>query len=53
MASKQRMVRQLPERVLRQYIYVQTVPRPPTTIMPLAPADVTAAFLEFALHVVA
>jgi len=53
MADKQRMVCHLPERVLRQYIYVQTVSRPPTTIMPLAAADVAAAFLEFALHVVA
>ena len=26
--------------------------RPPTTIMPLAPTDVVAAFLDFALHVV-
>jgi hypothetical protein len=46
------MVRHLPERVLRQYGHVQRVPRPPTTIMPLAPADVAADFLEFALHVV-
>jgi len=53
MAGKQRMVRHLPERVLRQYRYVQTVPRPPTTIMPLAPANVATAFLEFALHVIA
>ena len=53
MAEKQKMVRHLPERVLRQYGYVQTVPRPPTTIMPLSPADVAIAFLEFALHVVA
>jgi len=52
MAGKQRMVRHLLERVLRQYRYVQTVPRPPTTIMPLASADVVAAFLEFALHVI-
>ena len=52
MAGKQKMVSHLPERVLRQYSYVQTVPRPPTTIMPLAAADVAAAFLEFALHVV-
>jgi len=53
MAEKQRMVRHLPERVLRQYRYIQSVPRPPTTIMPLVPADVVVAFLEFALHVVA
>jgi len=52
MAGKQKMVRHLPERVLRQYDYVQTVTRPPTMILPLAPADVAAAFLEFALHVV-
>ena len=53
MARKQKMVRHLPEWVLRKYGYVQTVPRPPTTIMPLAPPDVVVAFLEFALHVVA
>jgi len=52
MAGKQKMVRHLPERVVRQYEYVQKVPRPPTTIMPLAPVDVDVAFLEFALHVV-
>jgi len=52
MAEKQKMVRHLPERVVRQYRYVQKVIRPPTTIMPLALADVVAAFLEFALHVV-
>jgi len=52
MAGKQKMVRHFPERVVKQYKYVQKVPRPPTTIMPLAPADVVAAFLEFALHVV-
>lgn len=46
------MVRHLPERVLRQYRHVQRVPRPPTDVMPLAAADVAAAFLEFALHVV-
>jgi len=53
MAGKQRMVRHLPERVLRQYGYFQTVSRPPTTVMPLAPTDVVLAFLEYALHVVA
>jgi len=52
MAGKQKMVRHLPERVVRQYGYVQKVPRPPTTIMPFALADVAAAFLEFSLHVV-
>ena len=52
MAEKQKMVRHLPKRVVRQYGYVQNVPRPPTTIMSLAPADVVVAFLEFAMHVV-
>ncbi|RHN49885.1 putative protein-serine/threonine phosphatase [Medicago truncatula] len=51
MAGKQKMVRHLPERVLRQYGYVQTVPRPPTTIVPLAPAEVATAFFEFVVHV--
>jgi len=46
------MVCHVPERVLRQYSYVQTILRPPTTILPFAPADVVAAFLEFALHVI-
>jgi len=53
MAGKQKIVRHRPERVLRQYEYVLTVPRPPTMIIPLAPADVVAAFLEFVLYVVA
>ena len=52
MADKQKMVCHLPERILRQYDYVQIVPRPPTTILSLAPIDVVVAFLEFALHVV-
>jgi len=51
MADKQKMVHHLPERVLRQYGYVQTVSRPPTTIVPLAPAEVATAFLEFVVHV--
>jgi len=51
MAGKQKMVHHLSERVLRKYEYVQTIPRPPTTIEPLNPAEVATAFLEFALHV--
>jgi len=51
MASKDMIVRYLPEWVLRQYGYVQTVLRPPTTIHPLEAAQVVNAFLEFALHV--
>jgi len=51
MASRDKRARHLPERVLRQYGYVQTIPRPPTDIGPLAPADVAMAFMEFSLHV--
>jgi hypothetical protein len=51
MVGKDRMVRHLPERVLRQYGYVQRIPRPPTDIEDLAADDVAHAFTEFALHV--
>ena len=51
MADKDRRVRHLPERVLRQYGYVQTIPKPPTDIGPLTVADVAKAFMEFALQV--
>jgi len=52
MAGSDRMVRHLPERVLRQYRYVQTIPRPPTDIELLAADDVAQVFTEFALHVI-
>jgi len=51
MADRDRMVRHLPERVLRQYGYVQSIPRPPTDIEVIAADDVAHAFTEFALHV--
>jgi len=51
MVGCDRMVRHLPERVLRQYEYVQRIPRPPTNIEVLAADDVAHAFTEFALHV--
>jgi len=51
MADKDRRVRHLPERVLRQYGYAQTRPRPPTDIGRLAADDVAQTFIEFALHV--
>ena len=44
-------VRHLPERVLRQYGYVQTIPRPRTHIGRLAAGDVPMTFMEFVLHV--
>ncbi|RHN77039.1 hypothetical protein MtrunA17_Chr1g0150421 [Medicago truncatula] len=51
MAGRDRMVRHLPERVLRQYMYVQTGPRAPTDIGPLVPEEVAMTFMEFSLHV--
>jgi len=51
MAGKDRMVRHLPERVLRQYGYVQTILRPPTDIGPLVLGEVAMAFMEFDPHV--
>jgi len=51
MADNDRMVRHLPERVLRQYGYVQTIPRAPTDIELFAADDVAQAFTEFSLHV--
>jgi len=51
MAGSDRMVCHLPERVLRQYGYVQRIPRPPTDIELIAADDVAHAFMEFALHV--
>ena len=51
MADSDRMVCHLPERVLRQYRYVHTVPRAPTDIVLLAADDVAQAFMEFALRV--
>jgi len=51
MASNDRMVRHLLERVLRQNMYVQTQPRPPTDIETLVADDVAQAFTEFALYI--
>jgi len=51
MADKDSRVRHLPEQVLRQYGYVQTIPRPPTYIGRLAARDVAMTFMEFSLYV--
>ena len=51
MAGRDMMGCHLLEWVLRQYEYVQTVPRPPIDIEPLALGKVVMAFMEFALHV--
>jgi len=51
MAGSDRIVCHLSEQVLRQYRYVQTIPRAPIDIELLAADDVAQAFTEFALHV--
>lgn len=51
MAGSDRMVRNLPEPVLRQYGYIQTILRASTNIELIAANDVAQAFTEFALHV--
>ena len=51
MTDNDKMVLHLPERVLRQYGYVQTRPRPSTDIEALAADDVAQAFMDFALHI--
>ena len=50
-ADKERMCRHLPERVLRQYGYIHTIPRPPTTIGDLEPEDMIIVFWDFVVHV--
>jgi len=51
MTGRDRRVRHLSKRVLRQYGYVQTISRPSTDIGRLAADDVAQTFTEFALHV--
>jgi len=51
MIGKDIMVRHLSEWILRQYDYVQTVPKPLTTIGPLEPEEVVTTFVEFVVHV--
>jgi len=40
----------LPERVFRQYGYVQTVPRHPTDVVELRAPHIMQAFLDFHTH---
>jgi hypothetical protein len=50
MCGDRRVYRHLPERVLRQYGYVQSVPRPPTDVPALTPAEIVQAFTDFRTH---
>ena len=45
-----RVYRHLPERVLRQYRYVQSVPRHPTDVVELTPPQIVQAFVDFRTH---
>jgi len=47
MCGVHRVYRHLPERALRQYGYVQTVPRHPTDIVELRLPQIMQAFLDF------
>lgn len=47
MCGDRRVYRHLPERVLRQYGYVQSVPRPPSDVAELTPAEIVQAFVDF------
>jgi len=50
MCGDRRVYRHLPDRVLRQYGYVQIVPRPPTDVVELSPAEIVQAFVDFRTH---
>jgi len=47
MCGDRRLHRHLPERVLRQYGYVQTIPRPLTDVAEMSAAEIAQAFLDF------
>jgi len=47
MCDVHRVYRHLPERVLRQYRYVKTIPRHPTDVVELQPPQIVQAFLDF------
>lgn len=51
MADKDKMCHHFHEWVMRQYRYIQTTPKPPTTIEDLEPEDVVVAFHDFMVHV--
>ena len=50
MCGVRRVYRHLPERVLRQYGYVQWVPRHPTDVVELLPPQIVQAFVDFRTH---
>ena len=50
MCGVRRVYRHLPKRVLRQYRYVQRVPRHPTYVVELLPPRIVQAFVDFRAH---
>ena len=50
MCGVRRVYRHLPERVLRQYRYVQSVPRHPTDVVELTPPQIVQTFVDFRTH---
>ncbi|XP_039684137.1 protein MAINTENANCE OF MERISTEMS-like [Medicago truncatula] len=50
MCGVRRVYRHLPERVLRQYGYVQTIPRHPTDVRDLPPPSIVQMFVDFRTH---
>lgn len=52
MCGRDIIYRHLPERVKRQYGYVQDIPRAPTSVLPLPFQAVAQAFLDFRVHII-
>nr|ABE93035.1 IMP dehydrogenase/GMP reductase, putative [Medicago truncatula] len=50
MCGDRRVYRHLPERVLRQYGYVQSVPRHPSDVVELSPTQIVQDFVDFRTH---
>nr|ABN05849.1 IMP dehydrogenase/GMP reductase, putative [Medicago truncatula] len=50
MCGVRRVYRHLSERVLRQYGYVQTIPRHPTDVRDLPPPSIVQMFVDFRTH---
>nr|ABN09750.1 IMP dehydrogenase/GMP reductase, putative [Medicago truncatula] len=50
MCNDRKVHRHLPDRVLRQYGYVQTVPRHPSDVVELSPTEIVHTFFDFRTH---
>jgi len=52
MCSVDKVYRHLPERVKRQYRYVQDVPRHPTDVVQMRETHIVQAFIDFRTHTI-